>query len=318
MKNPAWWVAGLMFALVIVQETRIQSLKNQGAGSEPAATPAGQRSPASSPAPEGGRPDPASPRLAERGSPEPPPAPADREASEMGRTLRQMSENPVGQAMMSQGVKAMASVLYQDLIDEFALSDEEAGYFLDLQASMFARQQQLSMQMMGAGDAAERESIIGEIETMKDEHNEAVKTFLNHDEDFARYEAFEKRLPERQQLDGIRSSMEAAGAPLEAGQEDALVEAMYEARHAQSSGSSATDWNGTEGIEAIARGDAQQRFEQEWENNSRRTLEGAGEVLDAGQLAAFEAYLEQMKEVQLMGLKMAERMFQPDPADGGE
>ncbi len=315
MKNLGWWVAGLMLVLVAVQETRIQSLRKQQDAGDSGTAPGSGRTLSAAPDSAPDRPGGAIPRLADRVTPEETPAPADREAGEMGRTLRQMSENPVGQAMMSQGVKAMASVLYQDLIDDFALSDEEAGYFLDLQASMFARQQQLGMRMMGAADAAERESIIGEIEAMKDEHDEAVKTFLNHDEDFARYEAFEERLPERQQLDGIRSSMEAAGAPLEAGQEDALVEAMYEARHVQSS---ATDWNGTEGIEAIARGDARQRFEQEWDHNSRRTLEGAGEVLDAGQLAAFEAYLEQMKEVQLMGLKMAERMFQPDPADGAE
>jgi hypothetical protein len=216
---------------------------------------------------------------------------------------------------MNQGVRAMAGMWYASLIKEFGLDDEERDYFLDLIGAGFGRQQELGMRMMGAKDAAEREAIAKELEAANREQNEAVKAFLNNEEDAKRFLAYQERLGEYQQLDGLRASLKQANAPLRPEQEASLVEAMYRAR---TSTPASQQWQGgAAGMEALARGDAQQEFERYWEQASRRSLEEVGKVLQGEQLAAYRAYLDQVKEMQLLGLKMAGQMFRkeepPDP-----
>jgi|GEM_PF-3788961 len=314
MKPVGWLALGVLLVVVGIEEFRLQGMRARirelEARPEPVEVPsaggAGARATDRTAA--------TSPRRERSARPT-----ADGEEPEggagMGGTLRKMAENPVSRAMMNQGVKAMTSVWYADLIEQFALSEEEGDYFLSLKASMLADQQQFGIRMMGAKDAAERQAIVDEMNQSKEDHREAVRTFLNHDEDFATYEAFEDRLPERQQLDGLRTSLAGAGAPLREDQEAGLVEAMYRARQEQPQ---ATDWNGTGGLEAIADGNARARFESEWEQSSRRVAGEVGGVLDDAQMEAFRTYQQQLKEMQLMGLEMAEKMFRADPAEGAE
>lgn len=226
----------------------------------------------------------------------------------MGKTLRKMAENPVSRALMNTGIKAMASVWYGPLIEEFELSREEADYFMTLKAGLMAEQQQLGMKLMGAGSEEERRELQEEFEQLKEDHEKAVHEFLNDDEDIETYQAFEERLPEHQQMDGLRNSMAAAGAPLSPGQEGELVEALYRVRTAP--GVSETNWEGASGMEAIASGDARERFEREWHASNQRVLDEVGGVLNEEQMDAFGSYRDQMLEMQLMGIEMAEKMFQ--------
>jgi hypothetical protein len=224
----------------------------------------------------------------------------------LGKSLRKMVDNPAGRAMMSQGIKAMSSMWFADLVTEFGLNKEEEDYFLRLVAGSMSAQQQIGMKMMGAETPGEREELADEIEKAKKEAKDSIKDFLNNDDDFAAYEDYEKRLPERQQLDGLRAVMNDAEAPLTPEKEDQVIEAMYRARTNQDGG---TDWNGTGGMDAIASGNASEKFEQDWEKSSRSAAEELGKTLDGPQLEAFKSYQVQMKDMQLMGIKMAERMF---------
>lgn len=230
----------------------------------------------------------------------------DGEEESIGSSLRKMVENPAGKAMMNQGVKAMSMMWYANLAKKFNLSREEEGYFMTLVAGGMSAQQQVGMKMMGAETPEERQALLAEIETAKVETKEAVKQFLNDEEDFTTYEAYEARLPERQQLDGLRAAMTEAGAALSSEQEEEVLDAMYKARISQADG---IDWNGGGGMEAIVSGDAVARFEADWQRGSSRVLTEVGKVLADEQLEAFKGYRDQMKEMQLMGIKMAEKMF---------
>ena len=224
----------------------------------------------------------------------------------LGESLRKMVDNPAGRAMMNQGIKAMSSMWFADLVTEFGLNKEEEDYFLRLVAGSMSAQQQIGMKMMSAETPGERKELADEIEKAKKEAKDSIKDFLNNDDDFAAYEDYEKRLPERQQLDGLRAVMNDAEAPLTPEKEDQVIEAMYRARTTQDD---TTDWNGTGGMDAIASGNASEKFEQDWEKSSRSAAEELGKILDGPQLEAFKSYQIQMKDMQLMGLKMAERMF---------
>jgi hypothetical protein len=236
------------------------------------------------------------------------PAPPDRDDGEesLNKTLRKMVDNPATKAMMNQGVKAMAGMWFKDLVKEFDLNDEEEDYFINLVAGGFAEQQTIGLKMMDTKTDEERKALKEEIETAKRETKESIKEFLNNEEDWQAYQDYEDRLPERQQLDGLRATMAQAGQPLSPEQEGQVVEAMYRARK---SGTDSIDWEGSGGMEAMASGNAVELFERDWEANRKKTVDEVSTVLEGEQLDAFGNYLEQAKEMQLMGIRMAENMF---------
>ena len=142
-----------------------------------------------------------------------------------------------------------------------------------------------------------------------------MKEFLNDEEDYEAYLEYEKRLPERQQIDGLRAAMAAAESPLSTEQESAVIEAMYQVR---TQTPDTTDWNGPEAMDILSGGGAVERFESEWDRTAGATAEAVGDVLDEKQMDAFREYQDQVKEMQLMGIKMAAKMFeqQEEPASG--
>ena len=235
--------------------------------------------------------------------------------AELGQSLRKMVENPAGQAMMNQGIKAMTSMWFRDLIEDFDLNKNESDYFLQLVAGPMSVQQQVGMKMMNAESPEERMKLAEEIQTATKEAKEAIKEFLNDEEDFATYEEFEKRLPERQQLDGLRAVMANAEAPLTPEQEDQVIEAMYRARTSENS---APGGQGLEGRESPIGQISVEKFEKEWERSSQVAAKEVGKVLQGSQLEAFLSYQSQMKDMQLMGLKMAEKMFKTEDSDSRE
>lgn len=307
MKINIWVAAAVLIVVVAIEEARLGGLRDKLASEVPqnhatiAADPEVDEEIAGGGVDSGLQPP--KRERPEQTTADPEPAEA---TDDMGARLRKMSENPVSRSMMAQGVKAMAGLWYADLAEQFGLTQEQTDYFVDLKANMLADQQQLAMKLMGAVDEEERKSILAEMEAQKKENEEAIKTFLNHDEDFAAYQEYEKRLPEHQQLDGLRGAMNGAGFPLQPEQEQALVDAMYDARTSYKG----TDWNGAEGMEALADANLKERFEKDWDGQSKLIDARVGEVLDEDQLEAFRTYREQMKEMQLMGLEMAGKMFQ--------
>ena len=77
--------------------------------------------------------------------------------------------------------------------------------------------------------------------------------------------------------------------------------------------SGTSDFNGPKGFEEIAKGDVVERFEQDWGRQQEVLRKEAGGILDEKQMKAFIEYQEQMKEFQLMGLKMISgKQGQPD------
>ncbi|MBB5351684.1 hypothetical protein HNR46_001923 [Haloferula luteola] len=306
MKVNVWVLVGVTILVVAIEEARMEGLKKHLAEhsqvSSPVASSHSSSLPPGTPSDEEAPPKSA---LRDPKTPDDDRPPVDLARSDMGKTLRKMSENEIGRSMMAQGVKAMAAQWYADLIKDFGLNADEADYFLNLKAQSAAEQQQIGMKLMGANEE-ERQALMEEIEQSQKDNEEAIQSFLNDDQDFASYQHYEKRLAEHQQLDTLRQSMAGTQSPLRPEQEDALVEAMYEARTQHQS----VDWNGTEGFAALEAADARERFEKDWDTQNAAVLQQASEVLDDPQMKTFRTYREQMKEMQLMGIEMAQKMFQ--------
>jgi hypothetical protein len=66
--------------------------------------------------------------------------------------VKKMWDNPAGKAMMNQGLKTAASMMYQDFIDGLNLTKEESDYFMSLLVKGMSDQQAISMEMISGGD----------------------------------------------------------------------------------------------------------------------------------------------------------------------
>ena len=234
------------------------------------------------------------------------------EDESFAKTARKMWDNPAGKSMMNQGVKMAVAMMYQEFIDGLKLSKEEGDYLKDLLGKQMGDQQELGMKMMGA-TPEEAEALGVELAQRAKDNEAEIKKFLNNEEDFKSYSDYKNHLPEHQQLDGIRSAMSSKGVPLDAATETRLVDAMYRAR----TQSSAPDLQGPGAMAALANGNIVEMYEKNWVAQQAILKAETGKFLSTEQMTALEEYQKQAKEMQLMGLKMAEKMM-PGSKDGAK
>lgn len=308
----ASYVAGLVIAAVlitlVIEESRIHSLRQ----TEKTAVEIAAKS-SSAPIMEESA---AAIRTKSRTEPAPDPAPAAKEPASTEesfmKTARKMWENPAGKSMMNQGAKMAVGMLYQDFVDGLQLSKEEGEYFKNLLGKEISDQQELGMKMLGA-TAEEQKSLAEELLKRNNETQDEIKKFLNNDEDYKAFTDYKNHLPEHQQLDGIRSAMSAKAVPLDSETESKLVEAMYRSR----TESKAPDFSGPNAMSEMTKGNLVKNYEKSWAIQQEALRAETGKILNEAQMSAFQEFQKQAKEMQLMGLKMAEQMMggKKDAAD---
>ncbi|MEO5916775.1 MAG: hypothetical protein ABIS50_21285 [Luteolibacter sp.] len=304
MKTP--YAIGLVAASVLitvaVEESRISSLRGNMETMQSVAPAKAPATVSAAPAEEPGAP--VKTKSRSELAPAAPVKEADTTEESFAKTARKMWDNPAGKSMMNQGVKMAIGMMYQDFVDGLNLSKEEGDYFKNLLGKEIADQQELGMKMMGA--TPEEQKTLAEELKKRGEDNEAeIKKFLNSDEDFKSFTDYKNHLPERQQLDGIRDVMSTKGAPLDADTEAKLVDAMYRAR----TESKAPDLSGPNAMDELAKGNIVETYEKSWEVQQEALRAETSKILNPTQMEAFQDYQKQAKEMQLMGLKMAEQMM---------
>jgi hypothetical protein len=312
MKTP--YAIGLMAAAVLItvaiEESRISELRRSLKSAETAVTAKTVVS-----APSVAEEAPAVPtRSKSRPEAVAPPAFKEAEAADesFAKTARKMWDNPAGKSMMNQGAKMAVGMLYQDFIDGLNLTKEEGDYFKNLLGKEIGDQQELGMKMLGATEE-ERKSLAEELKKRASESEAEIKKFLNSEEDIQAFTDYKNHLPERQQLDGIRTAMSTQGVPLDTETETKLVDAMYRAR----TEAKVPDLSGASGMEEMAKGNIVETFEKSWDVQQQALRAETSKILNETQMAAFQDYQKQAKEMQLMGLKMAEQMM-GGKKDGGK
>lgn len=311
MKAPH--VVGLVVASVLVtiaiEESRIAALKTKAQSPETTASISKTAAkPDSAGADENG---PVRTKGRAELKPETPAKTAASDEESFAKTARKMWDNPAGKSMMSQGVKMAVAMMYQDFIDGLDLSKEEADYFKTLLGKETSAQQAIGMKMLGA-TAEEQKTLAEEIKKQTAETTEEIKKFLNNDADYKSFTDYKERLPEHQQLDGIRTAMATKGAPLDPETEARLMDAMHRAR----TQSKAPDLSGPEAMTEMANGNLVESFEKNWEAQQESLRAETSGILNSAQMEAFQEYRKQLREMQLMGLKMAEKMMQGDKSGG--
>ena len=236
---------------------------------------------------------------------------ADAPDESFAKTARKMWDNPAGKSMMSQGAKMAVAMMYEDFVTGLNLGKEESDYFKNLLGKEIGEQQELGMKMLGA-TPEEQKSLTEEFKKRATATESEIKKFLNNDEDFKSYTDYKNHLPEHQQLDGIRTAMTTKGVPLDAETETKLVDAMYRAR----TESKAPDLSGPNAMDEMMKGNIVETFEKSWEVQQQALQGETSKILNPAQMAAFQDYQKQAKEMQLMGLKMAEQMMSGKKKEG--
>jgi len=229
----------------------------------------------------------------------------------IAKTARKMWDNPAGKSMMNQGAKMAVAMMYEDFIDGLHLNKEEGDYFKNLLGKEITDQQELGMKMMSASPD-ERKTLAEEMKKRGADSEAEIKKFLNNDEDIKAFNDYKNHLPERQQLDGIRGAMTGGGVPMDATTEAKLVDAMYRAR----TDAKAPDLSGPGAMDELAKGNIVESYEKSWEAQQTALRNETSTFLNPAQQNALADYQKQMKEMQLMGLKMAEKMMSGKKDDG--
>ena len=236
---------------------------------------------------------------------------ADAPDESFAKTARKMWDNPAGKSMMSQGAKMAVAMMYEDFVTGLHLGKEESDYFKNLLGKEIGDQQELGMKMLGA-TPEEQKSLTEELKKRGTDTEAEIKKFLNNDEDFKSYTDYKNHLPEHQQLDGIRTAMTTKGVPLDAETETKLVDAMYRAR----TESKAPDLSGPNAMDEMMKGNLVETYEKNWEVQQQVLQTETSKILNEAQMTAFQDYQKQAKEMQLMGLKMAEQMMSGKKKEG--
>lgn len=220
--------------------------------------------------------------------------------------LDKMMANPVMKEMVRTQQRGMIDMLYGDLIAHFALSEEEASHFTELLLDhQLAGMEQGAK--MATASVAEREALSESIKSGKEMAEEQIKTFLNSEQDYAAYQAYTERLPERQQLMGLNGLLDAKQIPLTEDQEVELIEVMHEARKAFDFENDFSDQDEVDFASLTEEKVA--NYLVEFDSLNASIAERADKILSEEQMVVFLENQQQMKAMQEMGLKMTVQMF---------
>ncbi len=200
----------------------------------------------------------------------------------LGELIKAWSESDFGKRMEQAENKRKASRLYGSLVEKLGLSDEDRDYFLGLAGG--GSEDELWGELMFAGQE-DREAVLQKWEEANDEREAAMREFLNDEADWKRYQDYESRIEEHEQVQGdIRRAMEGAGVPLTPEQETQLVEVMHEARQ---QGGVNEKWTGRGVLNQLSEPGIADRLEADWQAGQEAMSAGVANVLSPQQVEAF-------------------------------
>ena len=220
----------------------------------------------------------------------------------LGDMFRQWAESDAGKRMQEAQNKRKAGRLFGPLVQDLALGEEDREYFLEIAGASAGAEEALWGELMTAGDE-DREKILEEWEAENSERSAAMKEFLNDDSDWERYQNYESRLEEYEQVQGLKRAMEGAGVPLTLEQEAQLVEVMYDAR--QKTGMNER-WQGRGVLNQLDEPGIADRLETDWQSNQEAMSSGVSSVLSPEQVEAFNSSQSRTIRQVTQGLRMME------------
>lgn len=225
------------------------------------------------------------------------PTPTPDRGNKMMKLVSQMLKNPAMKEMMATQQMILFDQQYAGLMEQLQLQGTEKDAFKQIIVDGIKAQSGLGLKLMDESLSPEqRNAIAKEITDSKQATDQQVRTFLNDESDFQAYRNWEETKTERLQINAQKTTFAAAGAPLDARQEQQLLEAMVAVRKQPKPGV-----NLTQGLtpEAVSQQMAN------YDLDAQQLYNRAAGFLSPAQLETFQQIQQQQRGLQEAGLKMA-------------
>lgn len=220
--------------------------------------------------------------------------------------LGEMFKNPSMRKVMESQQKAVIDAMYDPLLKELDLAPEDAE---DLKKLLLERQMKNVSQVGELMDpaATNRAEIQLELAEANKAREEQIKTFLGG-ERYQQYQEYSQTLGERTMLNQFSSQ-----TPLEPGQREQLMTIMREEKQA-SLALQPELGDPNKGMEVLQSQEAMERLFSQQSQVNASVLERSRSLLTPEQHQALEAFQKNQMNMQRMGMEMARKMMQPQPA----
>lgn len=293
--KPAAAISAVVIAVlvtVVIEESRIKQLRAEVTRLRELpgrSTPGGsgdgklaQEPPSTADAPPG-----------ETGEPGPSPEPAEAPALPGRRQVPVDYPAPADDV-----VKQLAQGPYAQLHLELGLTNREAAYLEEALMAQGMEMRELAARWVEALPD-DRAQVKAAMDAAEARAGERIRNFLGNDEDFTTFTTYRAKQPEREMLGQMLPILDQQGVVLEIEQEQALVDAMHQAREA----TGGIHWNSPTAIKVIAAGDAVDRFEEQWNKIGETLRSELGDILEPAQVDAVLAARDQLKAPRLESVK---------------
>lgn len=242
------------------------------------------------------------------------PKPADQAAQDSPMAaLKKMMDTPGMKEMMKQQMLTQVELGYGRLFEMLHLNGEEKEQFKQLLAGRLGAATDVGLSMGNGSQTPEemkrnRDKLVESDATF----DRAIHDFLDNENDYKTYLAWQDTQPERMQLNMVgRQTFASAGEPLSAEQEERLVSVMAQARKAPSSLPDMTQPKNFDPSsmtpEVIDRILAQQQ------EQAKAVAAGAAAFLSPVQQEALAKMQQQYRSMSEAGLRMSSAMFGKKP-----
>lgn len=254
-----------------------------------------------------------------RATPDQPPensTPADPSPAQSGQrgpanlpeSMTKMFQDPKMRETMKAQQMIQIEMQYAKLIGKLQLDDKEDAHFKQLLSDRLTDRTELSFQMMDKTlTPAQRKAASDAYEARKATSDEAIRTFLNDDTDYATFQHWEDTEQERMQLVMGRSAFEGAGVPLTQQQEEQLIDLMAQVRKQPSD---IPNWTDPRSLDpAKMASDFLPKLMAQLKAQHQTVRNGAASFLTPDQLAALAKMQEQILTMTEAGMKMSRAMM---------
>ncbi len=223
--------------------------------------------------------------------------------------LREMLKNPAMRDLLGQQQAVQIETSYARLIEGLQMNDEEKAHFKKLLTERAKLEADLGLKLLDSNmTPQQRQQLLAEAEKNKVAYDETIRKFLNNDGDWNTFQTYEATRPERVQFETMgRSMFSATGEPLNAQQEDQLIQLMAQNRQNPSPEQAALMKNMTNPAQ-MNEANMQTYLEYQRASNARSLQQAAG-FLSQAQLKALQNYQEQQMNLIKNGYQMGSMLM---------
>lgn len=251
------------------------------------------------------------PRPAENEDPE---EAKDNRIAVVGEFFRELMElEGMEEPKPEEGQKA-AEKVFSTFMDELGLDEAERAQFLEIVGPAMEAEDKLWEGIIMARTDQGKQEVLKKWQEAETHRDEQLKEFLNSDDHYGRYQQYEARREEYEQIEGLREALTDAEAPLTAAQEGQLVEAMFTAR--EESGMN-DRWEGAAVIDQLSRPGLADRMKEDWNLVQNSVNTRVSTILSDEQQAVFDMQQERTLRELSVGLRFVEAMTGNASDDGG-